>query len=55
VTAILGADCPDGQDCVDLRLTKQNITSEPFVEWLEASRAKHPGAEKFILRLDNAK
>jgi hypothetical protein len=55
VTAILGADCPDGQDCVDLRLTKQNITSEPFVEWLEASRAKHPGAEKLILRLGNAK
>src|SRR6516164_2925421 len=52
---MLGADRPDGQDCVDLRLTKQSRTGEPFVEWLEASRAKPPSAEKLILRLDNAK
>ena len=51
---MLGADCPDGRECVDLRLTEQNRTGEPFVEWLEVSRAKHPGVGKFILRLDNA-
>jgi transposase len=52
---ILGAYCPDDHDYVDLRLTKENITGEQFVKLLEALRAKHPGAEKFILYLDNAR
>jgi transposase len=40
---------------VDLRLTKENISGEQFVKLLEALRAKHPEAEKFILYLDNAR
>src|SRR3954463_4706256 len=52
---ILGAYCPDDHDYVDLRLTKENITGEQFVKLLEALRAKHPGTEKFILYLDNAR
>src|SRR3954467_13733727 len=52
---ILGAYCPDDHDYVDLRLTKENITGEQFVRLLEALRARHPGAEKFILYLDNAR
>jgi transposase len=52
---ILGAYCPDDHDYVDLRLTKENITGEQFVRLLEALRAKHPGTEKFILYLDNAR
>jgi transposase len=52
---ILGAYCPDDHDYVDLRLTKENITGEQFVQLLEALRAKHPGTEKFILYLDNAR
>src|SRR4051794_27429655 len=52
---ILGAYCPDDHDYVELRLTKENITGEQFVKLLEASRAKHPEAEKFILYLDNAR
>ena len=52
---ILGAYCPDDHDYVDLRLTKENITGEQFVKLLEALRAKHPDAEKFILYLDNAR
>jgi transposase len=52
---ILGAYCPDDRDYVGLRLTKENITGEQFVRLLEAMRAKHPGAEKFILYLDNAR
>jgi len=52
---ILGAYCPDDHDYVDLRLTKENITGEPFVKLLEALLAKHPDTEKFILYLDNAR
>jgi transposase len=52
---ILGAYCPDDHDYVDLRLTKENISGEQFVKLLEALRAKHPEAEKFILYLDNAR
>jgi transposase len=52
---ILGAYCPDDHDYVDLRLTRENITGEQFVKLLEALRAKHPEAEKFILYLDNAR
>ena len=52
---ILGAYSPDDHDYVDLRLTKENITGEQFVKLLEALRAKHPDAKKFILYLDNAR
>jgi transposase len=52
---ILGAYCPDDQDYVDLRLTKENITGEQFVKLLEGLLAKHPDTEKFLLYLDNAK
>jgi transposase len=52
---ILGAYSPDDHDYVDLRLTKENITGEQFVELREALRAKHPDTEKFILDLDNAR
>src|SRR3954471_5852473 len=52
---ILGASCPHDPDYVELRLTKENITGEQFVKLLEASRAKHPEAEKFILYLDDAR
>jgi transposase len=52
---ILGAYSPDDHDYVDLRLTKENITGEQFVRLLEALRAKHPGTEKFLLYLDNAR
>jgi transposase len=52
---ILGAYSPDDHDYVDLRLTKENITGEQFIQLLEALRAKHPDTEKFILYLDNAR
>src|SRR4051812_32965942 len=52
---IPGAYSPDDHDYVDLRLTKEDITGEQFVELLEALRAKHPETEKFILYLDNAR
>src|SRR4051812_40329288 len=52
---ILGAYSPDDHDYVDLRLTKENITGEQFVQLLEALRAKHPDTAKFLLYLDNAR
>jgi transposase len=52
---ILGAYSPDDHDYVDLRLTRENITGEPFVKLLEAMRAKHPETEKFLVYLDNAR
>src|SRR4051794_17437060 len=52
---ILGAYCPDDQDYVDLRLTKENITGEQFVKLLEKLLGKHPETEKFLLYLDNAR
>jgi transposase len=52
---LLGAYCPDDQDYVDLRLTKENITGEQFVKLLEKLLVKHPDTEKFILYLDNAR
>src|SRR5947209_8867019 len=52
---ILGAYSPDDHDYVDLRLTKENITGEQFIKLLEKMLAKHPGTEKFILYLDNAR
>src|SRR3982750_4027860 len=51
---ILGAYSPDDHDYVDLRLTEENITGEQFVKLLEALRARHPDAEKFLLYLATA-
>jgi transposase len=52
---ILGAYCPDDQEYLDLRLTRDNINGEQFVNLLRLLRERHPETEKFILYLDNAK
>jgi transposase len=52
---ILGAYCPDDQEYLDLRLTKDNINGEQFVNLLRLLRAQHPETKKFILYLDNAR
>ena len=52
---ILGAYCPDDQEYLDLRLTRDNINGEQFVNLLRLLRERHPEARKFILYLDNAK
>ena len=51
---ILGAYCPDDQEYLDLRLTRDNINGEQFVNLLRLLRERHPEARKFILYLDNA-
>lgn len=52
---ILGAYGPDDQEYLDLRLTRDNINGEQFVNLLRLLRERHPEARKFILYLDNAK
>jgi transposase len=52
---ILGAYCPDDQEYLDLRVTRDNINGQQFVNLLRLLRASHPEATKFILYLDNAR
>jgi len=52
---ILGAYCPDDQEYLDLRLTRDNINGEQFVNLLRLLRASHPEVEKFILYVDGAR
>src|SRR3954451_9179208 len=52
---ILGAYGPDDQEYLDLRLTRDNINGEQFVNLLRLLRATHPETERFVLYLDRAK
>lgn len=51
---VLGAYCPDDQEYLDLRLTRDNINGEQFINLLRLLRERHPEAMRFILYLDNA-
>jgi transposase len=51
---ILGAYCPDDQEYLDLRLTRDNINGEQFINLLRLLRERHPQVKRFILYLDNA-
>jgi transposase len=52
---ILGAYCPDDQEYLDIRLTRDNINGEQFVNLLRLLYATHRETEKFILYVDGAK
>ena len=52
---ILGAYSPDDQEYLDLRLTRDNINGEQFVNLLRLLRSAHPKTERFVLYLDRAK
>jgi transposase len=52
---ILGAYCPEDQEYLDIRLTRDNINGEQFVNLLRLLRERHPETKRFILYLDNAK
>jgi transposase len=52
---ILGAYCPDDHEYLDIRLTRDNINGEQFVNLLRVLRERHPQTQRFILYLDNAK
>ncbi len=51
----LGAYCPDDQEYLDLRLTRDNINGEQLVNLLRLLRAQHPEVERFVLYLDRAR
>jgi transposase len=52
---ILGAYCPEDHEYLDIRLTRDNINGQQFVNFLRLLRARHPETTRFILYLDNAK
>jgi transposase len=52
---ILGGYCPDDQEYVDLRLTRDNINGEQFVNFLRLLRSMHPETARFILYVDGAR
>ena len=52
---ILGAYCPDDHEYVDIRLTRDNINGEQFVNLLRLLCDLHPETECFILYVDGAK
>src|SRR4051794_28490587 len=52
---ILGAYCPEGPEYLDLRLTRENLNGQQFVNFLRLLRARHPETTRFILDLDDAK
>ncbi len=52
---ILGAYSPDDHEYLDLRVTRDNINGQQFVNLLRLLRESHPETERFILYLDNAR
>jgi transposase len=52
---ILGAYCPEDHEYLDIRLTRDNINGEQFVNLLRVLRERHPETKTFLLYLDNAK
>lgn len=52
---ILGAYCAEDQEYLDLRLTRDNINGEQFVNLLRLLRATHPEVERFLLYVDGAR
>src|SRR6266566_2202937 len=52
---ILGAYCPDDHEYLDLRLTRDNINGEQFVNLLRLLRTTHPEVQKFVLYVDGAR
>jgi transposase len=52
---ILGAYCPDDHEYLDVRLTRDNINGEQFVNLLRLLRATHPEVQRFVLYVDGAR
>jgi transposase len=52
---VLGAYCPDDGEYLDIRVSRDNINSQQFVNLLRLLRERHPEAGEFILYLDNAR
>jgi transposase len=52
---VLGAYCPEDHEYLDIRLTRDNINGEQFVNLLRILWEKHPETKRFILYLDGAK
>ncbi len=51
---ILGAFCPEDHEYLDIRLTRDNINGEQFINLLRLLLSSHQETKRFILYLDNA-
>ena len=52
---ILGAYSPDDHEYLDIRLTRDNINGEQFVNLLRLIYERHPEATQVILYVDGAR
>src|SRR5262249_406118 len=52
---ILGAYCPEDHEYLDVRLTRDNINGEQFVNLLRLLRATPPEVAQFLLYVDGAR
>jgi transposase len=52
---IPGGYCPDDHEYLDIRLARENINGQQFVNFLRLLRASHPETTTLILYLDNAR
>ena len=52
---ILGAYCPEDREYLDLRLTRDNINGEQFINLMRLLRASHPEVEHLVLYVDGAR
>jgi transposase len=52
---ILGAYCPEDREYLDLRLTRDNINGEQFINLMRLLRASHPEVDRFVLYVDGAR
>jgi hypothetical protein len=55
LAGLIGACCPDDQEYLDIRLTRDNINGGQFVNLLRLLRAGHPDVETFLLYVDGAR
>lgn len=52
---ILGGWCPENHEYLDLRMPKDNVNAQTFIDLMNLMHQRHPQIKKFILYLDNAK
>lgn len=52
---ILGGWCPEDHEYLDLRMPKDNVNAQTFIDLMTLMHRRHPEIKKFILYMDNAK
>ena len=52
---ILGGWCPEDHEYLDLRMPKDNVNAQTFIDLMALMHRRHPRIKKFILYMDNAR